>query len=127
MNSVEITLRYAQMPPLHVHSEDEELTVLEGRLTVLAGGRQLELGPGESWVAPSGVPHTYRAASGSVRLVASTSVRSPGRYEDFLRAVSEPSAMSSEDEANLAVLGAATGIDVLGEPGALPSRCVSTP
>ena len=55
-----------------------------------------------------------------MRLVASTCVRSPGRYEDFLRAVSEPSAMSSEDEANLAVLAAATGIDVLGEPGALP-------
>ena len=120
MNSVEITLRYGQMPPLHVHSEDEELSVLEGRLTVFAGGSQLELGPGESWVAPSGVPHTYRAASGSVRLVASTSVRSPGRYEDFLRAVSKPSAMSSEDEANLAVLGADTGIDVLGVPGALP-------
>jgi hypothetical protein len=29
--------------------------------------------------------------------------------------------MSSEDEANLAVLVAATGIDVLGEPGALPA------
>jgi hypothetical protein len=48
-------------------------------------------------------------------------VRAPGRYEDFLRAVAEPSALSAEDEATLAVLGAATGIEVLGEPGALPA------
>ena len=121
MNAVEIILRYGQMPPLHVHAEDEELSVLEGRLTVYAGGRRVELAAGESWVAPGGVPHTYRAGSGSVRLVASTSARSPGRYEDFLRAVAEPSAMSLEDEANLAVLGAATGIEVLAEPGALPA------
>jgi quercetin dioxygenase-like cupin family protein len=119
MNSVEITLRYRQMPPLHVHTEDEELTVLEGRLTVFAGGRGIELAAGDSWVAPAGVPHTYRADSGSVRLVAATSVRAPGRYEDFLRAVAEPSTMSPEDEANLTMLGAATGITVLAEPGAL--------
>jgi quercetin dioxygenase-like cupin family protein len=121
MNAVEITIRYGQMPPLHVHAEDEELRVLEGRLTVFAGGRQLELAAGESFVAPGGVPHTYRAASGSVRLVATTSVRSPGGYEDFLRAVAEPSALSPEDEANLAALAGATGIDILGQPGALPA------
>jgi quercetin dioxygenase-like cupin family protein len=121
MNSVEITLRYGQMPPLHVHAEDEKLSVLEGRLTVLAGGRQVELGPGDSWVAPGGVPHTYRAGSGAVRLIASTSVGSPGRYEDFLRAVAEPADLTEEDEANLAMIGAATGIEVLGEPGTLPA------
>ena len=76
-NSVEITLRYGQMPPLHVHPEDEKLSVLEGRLTVFAGGRQLELGAGESWVAPSGVPHTYGAATGSARLPGSTCSASP--------------------------------------------------
>jgi quercetin dioxygenase-like cupin family protein len=121
MNTVEISLRYRQMAPLHVHTEDEELSVLEGRLTVYAGGTRVELGAGQSWVAPAGVPHTYRAESGRVRLVASTVVRSAGSYENFLRAVAEPSAMSPEDEANLAMLGAATGIDVLAEPGALPA------
>jgi quercetin dioxygenase-like cupin family protein len=121
MNAVEISLRFRQMAPLHVHTEDEELSVLEGRLTIYAGGRTVVLGPGEAWVAPAGVPHTYRAETSRVRLVATTAVRAPGRYEDFLRAVAEPSALSAEDEATLAVLGAVTGIEVLGEPGALPA------
>lgn len=121
MNEVEITLRLRQMPPLHVHEEDEELRVLEGRLTVFAGNRKVELAAGDSWVAPGGLAHTYRADSGAVRLVASTSVRSPGRYEAFLRAVAEPSAMSPEDEANLAVLAEANRITVLAEPGTLPA------
>jgi quercetin dioxygenase-like cupin family protein len=121
MNTVEISLRYRQMAPLHVHAEDEVLSVLEGRLTVYAGGTRVELAAGQSWVAPAGVPHTYRAESGRVRLVASTAVRSAGSYENFLRAVAAPSALTSEDEANLAVLAGANGIEVLGEPGALPA------
>jgi len=67
MNAVEISLRYRQMAPLHVHTEDEELSVLEGRLTVYASGNRVELGPGEAWVAPAGVPHTYFEAAGPTR------------------------------------------------------------
>jgi quercetin dioxygenase-like cupin family protein len=122
MNAIEISLRYRQMAPLHVHTEDEELTVLEGRLAVYAGGTRVELGPGEAWVAPAGVPHTYRAETSHVRLVATSAVRAPGRYEDFLRAVAEPSALTPEDEANLAMLAGANGIAVLAEPGALPAQ-----
>lgn len=121
MNEVEITLRFRQMPPLHVHEEDEELRVLDGRLTVFVGGRRIELAAGDSWVSPGGIPHTYRAETSSVRLVASTAVRAPGRYEDFLRAVAEPSAMSPDDEANLTVLAGANRITVLAEPGVLPA------
>jgi quercetin dioxygenase-like cupin family protein len=121
MNAVEISLRYRQMAPLHVHTEDEELSVLEGRLTIYASGNRIELGPGEAWVAPAGVPHTYRADTSQVRLVAASAVRAPGRYEDFLHAVAEPSQMSPEDEANLAVFAGANGIEVLAEPGALPA------
>jgi quercetin dioxygenase-like cupin family protein len=120
MNAVELSLRARQMPPLHVHTEDEELRVLEGRLRVFAGGRQVELRVGESWVAPAGVPHTYRADSPRVRLVAATSVRAAGSYEAFLRAVAEPSQLTAEDEATLAVLGGPAGIRVLGAPGELP-------
>ena len=121
MNEVELSLRARQMAPLHVHAEDEELHVLDGRLTVFAGGRRVVLGSGESWVAPAGVPHTYRADSPWVRLVAGSPVRSAGSYEDFLRAVAEPSALTAEDEANLAVLAAPAGINVLGAPGELPA------
>jgi quercetin dioxygenase-like cupin family protein len=120
MNEVETRLRLRQMPPLHVHEEDEELRVLEGRLTVFAVEGEVELRAGDSWVAPAGVPHTYRAESGRVRVLAITRTRAPGRYEDFLRAVAEPSALSPDDEAALGFLAAATGITVLGAPGAMP-------
>jgi quercetin dioxygenase-like cupin family protein len=119
MNAIEITLRQGQMPPLHSHPADEELSVLEGRLTVYAEGQEIALAAGESWISPAGVPHTYRATSARVRLVAATEVRAAGSYEQFLHAVAEPAAMSPEDEANLAVLAASTGITVLGRPGAL--------
>jgi len=122
MNAVEISLRCRQMAPLHVHTEDEELSVLEGRLTVYASGTRVELGPGEAWVAPAGVPHTYRAETSNVRLVATSTVRAPGRYEDFLRAVAEPSDLTEEDKATLAVLAAPIGVQVLGAPGELPAQ-----
>jgi quercetin dioxygenase-like cupin family protein len=122
MNAVEISLRHRQMAPLHVHTEEEELSVLEGRLAVFAGGTRVELGPGEAWIAPAGVPHTYRAETSHVRLVATSTVMAPSRYEDFLRAVAEPSALTPEDESNLAMLAGANGIAVLAEPGALPAQ-----
>ncbi|MEO8290424.1 MAG: cupin domain-containing protein [Gaiellaceae bacterium] len=118
--AVESVLRAGQMPPLHVHAEDEALRVLGGRLTVYAGDEELELEAGEEWVAPAGVPHTYRAKCGRVRLVTTAPVRSAGRYEDFLRAVAEPGDLIPEEAATLAVLGEAAGITVLGAPGALP-------
>jgi quercetin dioxygenase-like cupin family protein len=121
MNAVEVSLRSRQMPPLHAHPDDEHLQVLEGRLTVWAGEREVVLEAGESWVAPAGLAHTYRADSRLVRLVATTPVRAAGLYEDFLRAVAEPGGLTSEDEAALAVLSAPIGIQVLGAPGALPA------
>jgi quercetin dioxygenase-like cupin family protein len=121
MNAVEANLRSQQMPPLHVHEGDEELRILEGRLSVFTADLELELRAGESWVTPAGVPHTYRAESDRVRVLASTETRAAGRYEDFLRAVAEPSQLTPEDEATLGHLAAATGITVLGPPGAMPA------
>ena len=123
MNTVELSLRYRQMAPLHVHSEDEELGVLEGRLTVYAGGARVELAAGESWVALAGVPHTYRAETGRVRLAASSAARSVRSYEKFLRAVAEPSALSPEDEVNLAVRAGANGIASSANPARYPPSC----
>jgi quercetin dioxygenase-like cupin family protein len=121
MNAVETNLRSQQMPPLHVHETEEELRVLEGRLTVFTPDGEVELEAGESWVAPARVPHTYRAESARVRVLASTETRSAGRYEDFLRAVATPAGLTAEDEATLGLLAAETGITVLGAPGALPA------
>jgi quercetin dioxygenase-like cupin family protein len=115
------TMRHGQMSPLHVHSGDEDIQMLEGRLTVYSGSEVVVLESGQSWRAPAGIPHTYRADSQDARVQCAARVRSAGHYEDFLRAVSHPAEMTPEEEMNLSVLAAAIGVEVLGAPGVLPS------
>ena len=51
-------------PPLHVHEDsDEGFYVLEGEVTVWAGGECRVLGPGQFALGPKGVPHTYHVTS----------------------------------------------------------------
>src|SRR3954454_20322347 len=45
-------------PPRHTHPQDESYVVLDGRLTVEAGGELSELRDGGIGVVPMGVPHT---------------------------------------------------------------------
>src|SRR3954470_21787739 len=64
--------RYAS-PPLHTHPQDESYVVLEGRLTIAAGDRRFDLGPGGTGVIPRGVAHPSRVDSNRARaLVLST-------------------------------------------------------
>ena len=52
------------MPPLHVHHEhDEGFYVLEGSVTLYVPGDAVELGVGDYFVAPRGIPHTYASAT----------------------------------------------------------------
>ena len=44
-------------------NEDEVFHVLDGRLLLHVDGRDLVAGPGETVMAPRGVPHTYRVES----------------------------------------------------------------
>ncbi len=122
--------------PLHVHAEDEALTVVEGSMTVHAGADTVRLGPGESYVARGGVPHTYRADARRVRYLAATFVRSARAYEDFLLAVGRPQSSpatavtvrwaDTQEAAALAHVAAANGIRVLGAPGELPADLPSS-
>jgi len=46
--------------PLHVHhADDEAWYVLEGRLGFALGDERVEIGAGESVLAPRGTPHAY--------------------------------------------------------------------
>lgn len=46
--------------PRHVHhSDDEAWYVLEGRLRVQVGDKEVEAGPGAAVLVPRGTPHTY--------------------------------------------------------------------
>src|SRR3954469_15632392 len=60
--------RYAS-PPLHTHPQDESYVVLEGRLTIVAGERRFDLGPGGTGVVPMGVAHTFRVDSETARVL----------------------------------------------------------
>jgi quercetin dioxygenase-like cupin family protein len=128
---VEGTMTAGASAPLHVHAEDEALTVLEGSMTVYAGAEAVQLGPGESFVVPAGVPHTHRADATRVRYHAASFVRSARAYEDFLRAVSRPPSRpaapvgegwaGTQEAAALAHVAAANGIRILGAPGEFPA------
>src|SRR3954468_4797687 len=56
-------------PPLHTHPQDETYVALEGRMTLVAGERRFELGPGDAGTAPSGVAHTFRIDSETARVL----------------------------------------------------------
>jgi quercetin dioxygenase-like cupin family protein len=124
---VEGTLAAGLMPPLHVHEVEEAFHVLEGGLVVYAGPETVELEAGASFVAPPSVPHTHRAATECARWLSVTFASSPGRYEDFVRAVGTPvaagaAALAVQDAAALHAFAAPNGIAVLGPPGMLPAE-----
>src|SRR5215467_8664593 len=84
---VEAEARRGNMPPLHVHhDEDEAFYVLEGRLSLHTPDGTVELGPGEAIVGPRGVPHAYRVESESARWLVATN----GSFAAFVEATSVP-------------------------------------
>lgn len=122
---VEMVGRKGDMPPLHVHTDaDEVFYVLEGELSVFVGEEHLELAAGESACGPKGVPHAYRVESDEARWLA---VAAPGGFERFVFEASEPAPVEGLppadreiDPEELGRLAAEHGIELLGPPGALP-------
>jgi quercetin dioxygenase-like cupin family protein len=111
-------------PPLHVHrGEDELFHVIEGTLSLRVGDELVELAPGESLLAPKGVPHTYRVDSERARWLV---VTTRGEFEAFVRAVSRPAAdgglpertgpPTAEQQARFAAVAAEHGIELVGPP-----------
>lgn len=93
---------------VHAHDEDESIRVLEGRVSFVVDGEWILGEPGETVVLPKGVPHSYEveSAAGARWL----SISSPGRFEDFVRAVS---ALDGDPIATT-VAAAGSGIEILG-------------
>jgi quercetin dioxygenase-like cupin family protein len=104
-----------QMPPLHVHhAEDEGFYVLEGEVTLFMPGRELTLSAGEFFLAPRGVPHTYRVGEQPASWLV---LSSPAGFERF---VADAAALEEADPAALAEVAARHRIEILGPPGAMP-------
>jgi quercetin dioxygenase-like cupin family protein len=122
---VEVEGRAGDMPPLHVHHvADETFIVVEGRISLWLPGRSVELGAGESFFAPRGIPHVYRVESERARWLA---LGNPPGFVAFVREVGDPAEDDGfppddhePDVARIAEAGARYGIELLGPPGAMP-------
>lgn len=80
---------YADSPPLHIHhTEDEVFHLIEGELRFQIEGATRRLGPGQTLLAPKGVPHTYRVESPAGARWLTVTTRSD--FERFVRALARP-------------------------------------
>lgn len=100
--------------PLHVHAnEDEQWTVISGRIAFLAGEKRTELGPGDAITIPRGVPHAYLVLEDVDGVGAVT----PGGFESFFLAVGKPVDGAEEPSmAELAAASEAVNVTMLGPP-----------
>ena len=125
---VEVTGHRGAMPPLHVHHVDDEIFhVLDGEITVYHGADVVRLSPGDTVLAPRGVPHTYRIESETARVLVTGT---PAGFERFIEAFGMPAARLEiparpiePDFEAVARLERETGyrVEILGPPGALPA------
>jgi quercetin dioxygenase-like cupin family protein len=125
LDVVELIGRRGEMPPLHVHhEEDETFVVLDGELTIFLPGESRTVRAGEAAFAPKGVPHVYRVETEQARWLG---VATPGGFASFVLAASDPAesdglppADREVDMERLLAAAAARGIEILGPPGTLP-------
>ena len=84
---LEFLFPHGASPPLHTHPQDESYVVLEGTLTIQAGGERFLLEAGGAAAVPMGVQHTFRVESPTAHvLVLST----PAGLETMVREASVP-------------------------------------
>ena len=109
--------------PLHVHRrEAESFYVLDGELTVWAGGRLIQAPAGSFVYGPANVPHTFTVVSDEARFLLLTQ---PAGFEAFLKAFGQeatslslpPRPSGPPDVERLTALAAEHGIEILGPPG----------
>ena len=77
--------------PLHHHTTDEIIYVLEGELVTYQDGVERKVGAGGTIMNPRGVPHALLVLSETARLLC---IQTPGTAESFYRAASEPAGPS---------------------------------
>ncbi len=103
------------MPPLHVHhASDECFYVVDGEVTLFLPGQERRLGQGDFFLAPRGIPHTYRVGDEPCRMLV---ISQPGGFERFVAGVSR---LDRPDPEELTAIAAEYEIEILGPPGMLP-------
>ena len=80
---------YGDSPPLHIHhTEDEVFVVLEGEFRFIIGAHEHTLHPGQTLLAPKGIPHQYQVKSrnGGKWFTITTG----HDFENFVKAIARP-------------------------------------
>jgi quercetin dioxygenase-like cupin family protein len=99
-------------PARHLHYEqDEWFYAVEGEFLVEIGSERFRLAPGDSLLAPRGVPHVW-AHVGDTRGRILITFLPAGKMEAFFREVTRANAMPPQDPA----LWRAHGMELLGPP-----------
>lgn len=99
-------------PAKHLHhDQDKWFYVLEGEFVLEVGGRRFELTPGDSVLAPCGVPHVW-AFVGDAPGRSLVAFSPAGEMAAFFRLVTRANAMPPQDPA----LWRAHGMELLGPP-----------
>ena len=99
-------------PPLHVHAaQDEWFLVTEGEFQIKVGDVLHNLKPGDSLLAPRGIPHAFRNTSREGRIM--VAFQPAGTMEAFFV---EGSKLSPLTPAAFAELSAQHGMRVVGPP-----------
>lgn len=100
--------------PVHVHDDEEEaFLVLEGQLEVTIGTETITVRAGESALAPRGIPHQLRNATGHP--VRGIVIATPAGFDAFVQAAGVPAsgaAMPPVSPERLATLAAEFGIRI---------------
>lgn len=121
---VEHRMPYGDSPPLHVHrNEDEIFHILQGKMRFVVDGQETIGLPGQTVLAPKGLPHTFKVESvaGAHCL---TITRGPD-FEMLLRTMGRPAdraelppaaAPTPEQIAALVKCAAENNIDIVGAP-----------
>ena len=109
---LENTFREKGGPPRHLHyDQDEWFYCIEGEFVAEIGRERVELGRGDSLLAPRKVPHVWAHVGDTFgrMLIVFTPV---GKMEAFFREVTKANAMPPQDP----VLWRAHGMELLGPP-----------
>ncbi|MDR7483220.1 MAG: cupin domain-containing protein [Armatimonadota bacterium] len=116
---------FADSPPLHIHhTEDEAFYLLEGALRFQVGHEERRLSPGQTLLAPKGLPHTYRVESSAGARWLTVTTR--GDFERFVRTLARPADQPTlpppageptpEAVQRLSEMARAHGIEIVGPP-----------
>lgn len=112
---VHLDVPAGDMPPLHVHrNEDEGFYCLGGEITLYLPGESVTLHAGDFFLAPRDIPHAYEAGPEGARMLVSST---PSGLERFVIAVAALEEISPEI---LGRVAAEHDIEILGPPGARP-------